>query len=95
MKKWEKPELNLLEAIETKTTECTCNVGGGLTKKASKHPCHKTGNGWHNDSGNHTAGVENNGHVASIGCTDPNHYVDGVCICCCYDPANVPGQPQS
>lgn len=83
-KKWINPELKNMDSVHTHETECTCNVGGSpLTKDSKKHPCHKTGNGEHNDNGNHTGGVDENGHVPSVGCTDPTHYEDGVCICCC------------
>lgn len=51
---------------------------------ASKHPCHKTGNGEHNNSGNHVGGVDQNGHVLSDGCPDPDHYKNDQPICCCY-----------
>ena len=60
-----------------------------MTCDAPKHPCHKTGNGFHNDNGNHVEGVDQNGHILSVGCTDQNHYKDGKPICCCY------GQPLS
>ena len=94
-KEWKNPELTLLDSKETNETECTCDIGGGIVKKADKHPCHKTGNGQHNDNGNHGDGVDQNGHVISVGCTDLSHYVDGVCICCCYKPFNGGVQPQS
>ena len=100
MKKWETPVIEHLELKDTQETECSCSVvvvgGDGVSlAKAIKHPCHKTGNGWHNDSGNHVEGVEQNGHVLSSGCPDPNHYVDGKPICCCYKPGIIVGGGQS
>ena len=54
--------------------------------KASKHPCHKTGNGEHNDSGNHVSDVDQNGHVLSVDCTDLSHYNnENNLICCCFN----------
>lgn len=78
MKKWNKPKISTLGVEDTFTYDIT-------TCDASKHPCHKTGNGQHNDNGNHGAGVEQNGHVISVGCPDPTHYdAYGNPICCCY-----------
>lgn len=78
MKKWNKPQIFTLGVENTFTDDImTCN--------ASKHPCHKTGNGLHNDSGNHVAGVEQNGHIFNNGCPDLSHYdANGNPICCCY-----------
>lgn len=73
-----------------------------MERDAKKHPCHKTGNGFHNNNRNHSAGVDQNGHIPSEGCTNPSHYtngdiINGVCICCCHSPASVtpPQQTQS
>ena len=63
-KVWNKPEIKDSKVINTHETECTCGVvvtGDSVTFKAGKHPCHKTGNGEHNDNGNHGFGVEQNG----------------------------------
>ncbi len=92
-KNWSNPELKSSDAINTHETECTCGavINGDIsTFKASKHPCHKTGNGEHNDSGNHNQGVEQNGHVLSVGCTNSSHYdAQGNPICCCFKVASV------
>ena len=94
-KNWSNPELKSSDAINTHETECTCGavINGDIsTFKASKHPCHKTGNGEHNDSGNHNQGVEQNGHVLSVGCTNPSHYdAQGNPMCCCFKAASVGG----
>ena len=89
MKKWNNPELLSLGVENTFEGDCTCSVvgtiDGSTTFKAEKHPCHKTGNGWHNGSGNHNNGVEQNGHIPSVGCTNEGHYDnDGNIMCCCY-----------
>lgn len=88
MKEWNKPELLSLGVENTFDGNCTCSAVGSAddwsTLKANKHPCHKTGNGEHNDSGNHTEGVEQNGHNLSVGCPDTTHYKNGKVICCCY-----------
>lgn len=92
MKKWESPSVSELHVKDTHETECSCNVvqtqGEVMTIAAEKHPCHKTGNGEHNNSGNHTQGVEQNGHIPSVGCPDPTHYKDGKSNCCCYQLQN-------
>lgn len=87
MKKWEKPVIENLKLKDTLETECSCPFGAANpnTKDKNKHPCHKTGNGEHNNNGNHGFGVDQNGHSVSIGCTEPSHLVDGVLICCCYE----------
>lgn len=91
MKKWETPVIENLKLKDTLETECSCSVVVGTTRTPHKHPCHKTGNGLHNDSGNHVAGVEQNGHFLSKGCTEPSHYdAQGNPICCCYQ-LNVGG----
>lgn len=94
-KVWNKPEIKDSKVINTHETECTCGVvvtGDSVTFKAGKHPCHKTGNGEHNDNGNHGFGAEQNGHVLSSGCTDPSHYdAQGNPMCCCFKAASVGG----
>ena len=89
MKKWESPSVSELHVKDTHETQCDCGVvsiqGDVMTTDDKKHPCHKTGNGQHNDSGNHVAGVDQNGHVLSTGCPNTNHYdSEGNPICCCY-----------
>ena len=89
MKKWETPVIENLKLKDTLETECSCLAVGareGISlAKDNKHPCHKTGNGQHNNSGNHTAGVEQDGHVLSVGCKIPEHFDgQGNPICCCY-----------
>lgn len=92
---WNKPEIKDSKVINTHETECTCGVvvtGDSVTFKAGKHPCHKAGNGEHNDNGNHGFGVEQNGHVISVGCTDLSHYDElGNPMCCCFKAASVDG----
>lgn len=85
---WSNPELKQAEIYKTDEVECSCGIVQSIERTASKHPCHKTGNGEHNDSGNHVAGVEQNGHVLSNGCTNRSHYdANGNPICCCYKPS--------
>ncbi len=94
MKKWETPSLSKLELRDTNEIECSCSVvyeqAGVALINASKHPCHKTGNGEHNNNGNHGFGVDQDGHVLSVGCTNPAHY-DGNNnpICCCFVPQSM------
>ena len=94
-KVWNKPEIKDSKVINTHETECTCGVvvtGDSVTFKAGKHPCHKAGNGEHNDNGNHGFGVEQNGHVISVGCTDLSHYDElGNPMCCCFKAESVDG----
>lgn len=93
MKKWNKPQLLSLGVENTFTGDCDCSIGGFGSDSVgayAKHPCHKTGNGDHNDNGNHgedngNGGIANpgqNGHVISTDCTTHT-------FCCCY---NAPAQ---
>lgn len=96
MKKWETPVIENLKLKDTLETECSCLAVGareGISlAKDNKHPCHKTGNGQHNNNGNHGNGVDQNGHVVILGCPDPSHYDEaGNPRCCCYG-MNVGGQ---
>ena len=87
MKKWNNPELMILGVEDTEDT-CDGNhyviIDGIMQIDSNKHPCHKTGNGEHNNNGNHDGDGGNNvanpgqqGHVVSVGC--PDHK-----FCCCY-----------
>lgn len=82
MKKWNKPELLSLGVENTFDVDCTCGVTSSTndwdTFDSKKHPCHKTGNGLHNNNGNHGAGVSQNGHVDTSEACLAHDY------CCCY-----------
>ena len=94
MKKWETPEVSNLGLEKTKDggENCSCSVTEAIADGVEAalynnkhHYCHGGGNGGHNHSGPDNGNENGKGHFPSQGCTNPAHYKNGKCTCCCYN----------